>query len=83
MGEPTSLYPMYLSLACSDSLLDELSSYENDHSDSLAPIQNHPELSFDGDHTLTAPRYCRRDEGIQVIQLVLTGWQLTLVVNSS
>lgn len=36
-------------------LLDELARYENDHSDALCPIQNHPEQSFNGEGVLLGP----------------------------
>ncbi|KII93126.1 hypothetical protein PLICRDRAFT_70704, partial [Plicaturopsis crispa FD-325 SS-3] len=36
-------------------LLDELTHYENDHSDALCPIQSEMDKSFNGDHVLIAP----------------------------
>lgn len=36
-------------------LIDSLQSYESGHGDALSPVQNEPEKSFMGDHTLLQP----------------------------
>ena len=36
-------------------LVDSLQRYENDYSNSLCPVQNEPDQSFMGDHTLLQP----------------------------